>query len=113
MIRWRSARSVGSGECAASLCTTPDRRPTARRVPFLWWMARGQWQTLVGGMCFGIGWNSAAQAVMPAVIGRAIDKGVAAKDGSALLTYAGVMLAIGILQASTGICVTVSRSRTG
>ena len=40
---------------------------------------------------------------MPAVIGRAIDKGVAAKDGSALLTYAGLMLAIGIVQAFTGI----------
>ena len=65
-------------------------------------MARGQWQTLVGGMCFGIVWMS-CQAVMPAVIGRAIDKGVAAKDGSALLTYAGVMLAIGIVQAFTGI----------
>src|SRR5262245_19180433 len=65
-------------------------------------MARGQWQTLVGGMCFGIVWMS-CQAVMPAVIGRAIDRGVAAKDGSALLTYAGLMLAIGIVQAFTGI----------
>jgi ABC-type multidrug transport system fused ATPase/permease subunit len=69
---------------------------------FLWWMARGQWQTLVGGMLFGIVWMS-CQAVMPAVIGRAIDRGVAAKDGSALLTYAGLMLAIGLLQAVTGI----------
>jgi ABC-type multidrug transport system fused ATPase/permease subunit len=69
---------------------------------FLWWLARGQWQTLVGGMCFGIVWMS-CQAVMPAVIGRAIDRGVAAKDGSALLTYAGLMLAIGLVQAVTGI----------
>ena len=44
-------------------------------------MARGQWQTLVGGMLFGIVWMS-CQAVMPAVIGRAIDRGVAAKDSS-------------------------------
>ena len=69
---------------------------------FLWWMARGQWKTLVGGMLFGIVWMS-CQAVMPAVIGRAIDRGVAAKDGSALLAYAGLMLAIGLLQAVTGI----------
>ena len=69
---------------------------------FLWWMARGQWKTLVGGMLFGIVWMS-CQAVMPAVIGRAIDRGVAAKDSSALLTYAGLMLAIGLLQAVTGI----------
>jgi ABC-type multidrug transport system fused ATPase/permease subunit len=65
-------------------------------------MARGQWRTLVGGMCFGIVWMS-CQAVMPAVIGRAIDRGVADKDGSALLAYAGLMLAIGLLQAVTGI----------
>jgi ABC-type multidrug transport system fused ATPase/permease subunit len=65
-------------------------------------MARAQWQTLVGGMCFGIVWMS-CQAVMPAVIGRAIDRGVAAKDGSALLTYGAVMLAIGLVQAVTGI----------
>ena len=69
---------------------------------FLWWMARGQWQTLAGGMRFGIVWMS-CQAVMPAVIGRAIDRGVADKDGSALLTYAGLMLAIGLVQAVTGI----------
>ncbi|WP_028651269.1 ABC transporter ATP-binding protein [Nocardioides halotolerans] len=69
---------------------------------FLWWMARGQWHTLLGGMAFGIVWMS-SQAVMPAVIGRAIDRGVADKDGSALLTYAGLMLAIGLVQAVTGI----------
>ncbi len=69
---------------------------------FLWWMARGQGRTLLGGMCFGIVWMS-CQAVMPAVIGRAIDRGVAAKDGSALLFYAGLMLGIGITQAVTGI----------
>ncbi len=69
---------------------------------FLWWMARGQWQTLLGGMGFGI-LAMSCQAVMPAVIGRAIDRGVADKDGSALLTYAGLMLAIGLAQAVTGI----------
>jgi ABC-type multidrug transport system fused ATPase/permease subunit len=69
---------------------------------FLWWLARGQWQTLVGGMGFGIVWMS-CQAVMPAVIGRAIDRGVAAKDGSALLFYAAVMLGLGLVQAVTGI----------
>ena len=53
-------------------------------------------------MLFGIVWMS-CQAVMPAVIGRAIDRGVADKDGSALLEYAGLMLAIGLVQAITGI----------
>ena len=69
---------------------------------FLWWLAKGQWQTLAGGMAFGIAAMS-CQAVMPAAIGRAIDRGVADKDGSALVTYAGLMLAIGLVQAVTGI----------
>jgi ABC-type multidrug transport system fused ATPase/permease subunit len=65
-------------------------------------MAKGQWQTLLLGMLFGILWMS-AQAVMPAVIGRAIDRGVAAKDTSELVKWAGVMLAIGLVQAASGI----------
>jgi ABC-type multidrug transport system fused ATPase/permease subunit len=78
--------------------TAAHRSPGA----FLWWLARGQWRTLAGGMAFGIVWMS-CQAVMPAVIGRAIDRGVADKDGSALLTYAGVMLGLGLVQSVTGI----------
>jgi ABC-type multidrug transport system fused ATPase/permease subunit len=69
---------------------------------FLWWIVMGQWQTMALGMVFGITWM-VAQAVMPAVIGRAIDDGVAAKDTSALLTWAGVMLGIGLVQAAAGI----------
>ena len=78
---------------------TPDHRSPGR---LLWWMARQQWRTLVVGMLFGIVWMS-AQAVMPAVIGLAIDRGVAAKDTSALLRWAGVMLVIGLVQAASGI----------
>lgn len=69
---------------------------------FLWWLAKGQWATLLGGMAFGILWMS-SQAVMPAVLGRAIDRGIAARDGDQLLLWAGVMLGIGLLQAVTGI----------
>jgi ABC-type multidrug transport system fused ATPase/permease subunit len=65
-------------------------------------MAKGQWHTLLGGMCFGIVWMS-SQAVMPAVLGLAIDRGVAARDTTALLQYAGLMLLIGLVQAGTGI----------
>jgi ABC-type multidrug transport system fused ATPase/permease subunit len=65
-------------------------------------MATEQWRSLVGGMCFGVLWMS-SQAVMPFVIGRAIDRGVAAKDSSALLFWGGVMLLIGLVQAVTGI----------
>ncbi|MCA9794244.1 MAG: cation:proton antiporter [Candidatus Eremiobacteraeota bacterium] len=76
-----------------------DHRSPGR---FLWWLARGQWRTLVMGMVFGIIWMS-SQAVLPALLGRAIDRGVAAKDTSALLTWAGLMLAVGLVQAVSGI----------
>ncbi|GAA5147867.1 ABC transporter ATP-binding protein [Nocardioides marinquilinus] len=78
---------------------TADHRSPLR---FIWWLAKGQWRTLLGGMAFGIVWMS-SQAVMPAVIGRAIDDGVAARDGSVLLWLAGLMLAIGLTQAFSGI----------
>ncbi len=76
-----------------------DHRSPGR---FLWWLAKGQWQTLAGGMAFGIVWMG-AQAVMPAVLGRAIDRGVAAQDSDQLLVWAGVMLSIGLVQAFSGI----------
>ena len=76
-----------------------DHRSATR---LLWWLAKGQWHTLLLGMLFGIAWMS-AQAVLPAVIGRAIDKGVAAKDSQELLKYAGLMFAIGLVQAAAGI----------
>ncbi|MEJ7832667.1 MAG: ABC transporter ATP-binding protein [Nocardioides sp.] len=78
---------------------TADHRSPGR---FLWWLAKGQKVTLLGGMFFGIVWMS-SQAVMPAVIGRAIDRGVADRDGDALLRYAGLMLLIGLVQAASGI----------
>ncbi len=69
---------------------------------FLWWLVLGQWHTMALGMAFGITWM-VTQAVMPMVIGRAIDQGIAAKDTTALLTWTGVMLGIGLLQAVAGI----------
>ncbi len=78
---------------------TADHRSPGR---LLWWLAKGQWHTLLLGALFGIAWMS-AQAVMPAVIGRAIDRGVSGRDSGALAAYAGVMLVIGLVQAASGI----------
>jgi ABC-type multidrug transport system fused ATPase/permease subunit len=78
---------------------TADHRSAVR---FLWWMAKGQWHTLLLGMFFGIVWMS-CQAVLPAVIGRAIDRGVAARDTDALLQYAALLFGIGLVQAASGI----------
>ena len=69
---------------------------------FLWWLMTGQWRSLVMGMLFGVVWM-VAQAVMPALIGRAIDEGVAAQDTRRLLLWAGAMLGIGLLQSGAGI----------
>ncbi len=82
--------------------TDPGRAETRTPGAFLWWLARGQWRTLVAGMAFGIVWMS-SQAVLPAVIGLAIDRGVAADDTGALARYAALMLAIGVVQALSGI----------
>lgn len=82
----------------------PDPGVADHRTPsrFLWWLALRQWRTLAGGMVFGILWGG-AQAVMPAVLGRAIDRGVADKDTSQLVYWTGVMLAVGLVQAGSGI----------
>ncbi|HEX2175749.1 MAG TPA: ABC transporter ATP-binding protein, partial [Nocardioidaceae bacterium] len=78
---------------------TADSRSPSR---YLWWVARGQSVTLAGSVVFGVVWM-VAQALMPAVIGRAIDAGVAARDTDALLYWAGVLLVLGAVQAAAGI----------
>jgi ABC-type multidrug transport system fused ATPase/permease subunit len=76
-----------------------DTRTPSR---YLWWVARGQRATLLGAAFFGIVWM-VAQSVMPAVIGRAIDAGVAAQDTGALLRWTGLLLGVGVVQATAGI----------
>ncbi len=69
---------------------------------YLWWVARGQARTLAGGMAFGIFWMT-AQAFVPAILGRAIDEGIAARDGERLLHWTALLFAVGMVQASAGI----------
>jgi ABC-type multidrug transport system fused ATPase/permease subunit len=78
---------------------TADSRSPHR---YLWWVARGQWTTLAGAVAFGVVWM-VAQALMPAIIGRAIDAGVAVRDTDALLWWGGLLLAVGVVQAVAGI----------
>lgn len=77
----------------------PDVRSPAR---YLLWVARGQKSTILGGIAFGSIWM-VAQSVMPAIIGRAIDQGVAHKDASRLWLWAGVLFGVGVVQAAAGI----------
>jgi ABC-type multidrug transport system fused ATPase/permease subunit len=69
---------------------------------YLLWVARGQLGTVLGGTAFGIIWF-VAQALMPAIIGQAIDDGVAANDSGALLFWAGALLLAGVVQAAAGV----------
>lgn len=77
----------------------PDSRSPGR---YLWWIAKGQKATIAGGVTYGIVWM-VAQAVMPAIIGKAIDQGINANDSSRLWYWAGVLLLVGIVQAAAGI----------
>ncbi|TCC20333.1 ABC transporter ATP-binding protein [Kribbella speibonae] len=77
----------------------PNHRSPAR---YLWWVAGGQARTLAGGMAFGILWM-AAQAFIPAILGRAIDEGIAARDGDRLLHWTALLFAVGVVQATAGI----------
>jgi ABC-type multidrug transport system fused ATPase/permease subunit len=77
----------------------PDSRSPGR---YLWWVARGQKASIAGGISFGIIWM-VAQAVMPAILGKAIDEGVAAHDSSRLWFWAAMLLLVGVLQAAAGI----------
>jgi ABC-type multidrug transport system fused ATPase/permease subunit len=78
---------------------TPDLRSPGRFLLRVAWL---QHWTLLGGIFFGVVWM-AGQAFVPFVLGRAIDEGVAARDGDALLRWAAVLLAIGAAQAVSGI----------
>ncbi len=78
---------------------TPDPRSPGR---LLWWIVRGQWHTLLGGIGFGIVWML-AQAVTPALVGKAIDDGVAAGDTGGLAKWAGALLVIGAVGAGAGV----------
>src|SRR4051812_12332486 len=78
---------------------TPDHRSPAR---YLWWVARGQKATLLGGMAFGILWMG-SQAFIPAILGRAIDEGVADRNGERLVLWTVALAAVGIVQALAGI----------
>jgi ABC-type multidrug transport system fused ATPase/permease subunit len=78
---------------------TPDTRSAIR---YLWWLASHQSRTIGFGMFFGITWMLVG-ALIPMVIGKAIDAGITTKDTSALARWAGAFLLLGLVQAGSGI----------
>ena len=77
----------------------PDHRSPAR---YLLWVARGQKGTLAGAIAFAIIWLT-SQAFVPAILGKAIDQGVAAKDLDRLVFWTVVLFAVGVVQSLAGI----------
>src|SRR3954447_244636 len=77
----------------------PDTRSPTR---LLVWVGRQQLGTLTGGVLFGIAWM-VAQAFMPFAIGRAIQTGIVEHDNQALAVWAGILLALGGIQAFAGV----------
>jgi ABC-type multidrug transport system fused ATPase/permease subunit len=57
---------------------------------------------LAAGVLLGILWM-VAQALMPYAIGRAVQDGLVERDGSALGVWAGVLLGLGLVQATAGV----------
>ena len=55
---------------------TPDIRSATR---YLVWLARTQWLSVLGGALLGVAWMG-SQALVPAVIGRAVDAGLTVFD---------------------------------
>jgi ABC-type multidrug transport system fused ATPase/permease subunit len=77
----------------------PDLRSPTR---LLLWVARGQLGALAIGAAYGVVWM-AALAVVPALVGRAIDRGVADGETGQLLRWSGLILAAGLVSAAAGI----------
>jgi len=78
----------------------PQDHPPAHADRLILWLARRQWRTLLGGIAFGIPWMLSI-ALIPAAIGQAIDAGIVARDGWALVRWAGVILGLGLASAVT------------
>lgn len=76
-----------------------DHRSAAR---LLRWLAGRVAAPLAAGAVLSMIWM-VSQALVPAVVGRAVDVGLADRDPRALLTWGAVLLCLGVTQAVAGI----------
>ncbi len=82
--------------------TDPGRPTISSPVRFLTWLARQQVSTISYAMVMGTVWML-AQALAPALLGKAIDDGVRAKDTGALVLWSLALLGLGLAGAIAGI----------
>ena len=80
----------------------PGRPDTRSAAWYLWWLVRNQWPSIVRGAFWGICWM-VSLALIPAVLGRAIDTGIAARDPGELLRWSLFALLIGAFAAIAGV----------
>lgn len=85
----------------------PTARDTAGPFRYLLWLTRTQWRRVAVGAALGICWT-VGLAVPPFVLSRAVDDGFVGGDHSALVGWALVLLATGVLIA----VLSIARHRT-
>jgi len=76
----------------------PDSRSAAR---YLVWVWREQWRSQALGVLWGVLWMLSL-AVMPAMIGRAIDRGLLQRSTSGLVTWTSVVLGLALFASVAG-----------
>jgi ABC-type multidrug transport system fused ATPase/permease subunit len=76
----------------------PDSGSATR---YLFWLWRDQWRSQLTGFFWGIAWMLAL-AVMPAVIGRAIDRGLLHRSSSGLLLWSGAVMLLAVFTGLAG-----------
>ncbi|MCA2218616.1 ABC transporter ATP-binding protein [Jidongwangia harbinensis] len=77
----------------------PDERSATR---YLTWLLRTTWVPVTAAILLAVVWM-VSQALVPAVVGRAIDAGLIDRDGRALLAWSLVLAGVGLVQAAAGI----------
>jgi ABC-type multidrug transport system fused ATPase/permease subunit len=80
----------------------PDRDPGSPDIRsargYLLWLANDHRRSIVLGSVFAVVWT-VAQGLSPAIVGKAIDEGIAARDTTALVWWGTAVLAVGVVQA--------------
>ena len=77
----------------------PEDRSATR---YLGWLVRRGWVAITAAILLATAWML-CQALVPAVVGRAIDAGITQRDPGDLLFWSLVLLGLGIVQAVAGI----------
>ena len=80
----------------------PGKADSRTPWSFLRWILKGQWDSVAVAMVFGVIWMTCS-ALVPALIGKAIDAGVTGRDYGELWKWALILLGVGVVQSASGI----------